>query len=139
MTIHDFDRYIDKMILQRGQQYYGNGYVENLEQMEVGEFHALVVGSEDYDVYVKLNAKHEIIESSCSCPYNWGDVCKHEAAVYYEIRDKRMYQKGISKEASELMYQVDQMKEDELKTYLYNLLKRNRQLRAEFLGKEEID
>jgi uncharacterized Zn finger protein len=136
MTLHDFEAYIDETILQRGRSYYGNNYIEEVLQVEKGEFEALVVGSEDYHVMVKVDEEQRIVESECTCPYNWGDVCKHEAAVYYYIRDKRMYRENISREASDLMYKVDTMSIDELKTTLYNILKRHRDLRQVFLDQD---
>ncbi|MEM1326691.1 MAG: SWIM zinc finger family protein [Bacteroidota bacterium] len=139
MTIHDFEIHIDKTILNRGRSYYGNEYIEEVLQVEKGEFEAVVLGSEEYNVFVKLDESQRIVESHCTCPYDWGDVCKHEAAVYYYIRDNRMYRDQISKEASDLMYKVDSMSVDELKTTLYNILKRHRALRQVFLGEELED
>nr|WP_307989741.1 hypothetical protein [uncultured Niameybacter sp.] len=44
-------------------------------------------GTEDYQVAVKLDDNEKIIYSYCNCPYDYGPVCKHEAAAYYKLKD----------------------------------------------------
>ncbi|MEM9846327.1 MAG: SWIM zinc finger family protein [Bacteroidota bacterium] len=136
MTIHNFESYVEPKILERGSSYYYGGAVEVLEQLEAGEFSASVEGQQDdYEVFVKLDSAQNIVESHCTCPYDWGVTCKHEVAVYYTIKIKKLYKKKVAADAIDLMHKIDQMSADDLKTYLHDLLKRDRTLRAEFLDK----
>jgi hypothetical protein len=44
-----------------------------------------VEGSELYEVYVELDEGGTIISSDCDCPYDYGPVCKHQAAVLIKL------------------------------------------------------
>jgi hypothetical protein len=87
MNINNFEEYIDGVILSRGHGYYSNGNIISLEYDE-GEWIAEVEGSDDYTVTVHLSEDGEILHTSCDCPYDWDEYCKHQAAVFYAIRDQ---------------------------------------------------
>ncbi|MEL6717534.1 MAG: hypothetical protein AAFP82_02375, partial [Bacteroidota bacterium] len=78
-----------------------------------------------------------IIESDCDCPYDWGNTCKHEVAVYYYLKDSEIYKRHLSKTGMDLMIKIDDMTIEELKTCLHSILKRDRDWREAFL-KDEI-
>lgn len=137
MTLHDFENYVERKILDRGFDYYEQDAVEEVEQLEKGYFSAVVLGSEEYTVNVRLAGKQHIIESYCDCPYDWGNVCKHEVAVYYYLKDSEIYKRELSQTGMDLMVKIDDMTNDELKTCLHNILKRDREWREAFL-KDEI-
>jgi uncharacterized Zn finger protein len=66
---------------QRGEDYFRRGAI--LEPMRQGlELRAECGGSEyePYQVHVTLNAQGIAI-TSCTCPYDWGDICKHRVAL----------------------------------------------------------
>ena len=66
---------------QRGEDYFQRGAI--LEPMRQGlELRAECGGSEyePYQVHVTLNAQGIAI-TSCTCPYDWGDICKHRVAL----------------------------------------------------------
>lgn len=86
MTLQDFEQHIDKTILQRGRQYFEDGHVGSLEQIN-GEWVAGVAGSDDYAVTVTLDRNGRITETECDCPYDWGNYCKHQVAVFYALRE----------------------------------------------------
>jgi len=44
-------------------------------------------GSDDYKVLVEIGDHGDIINSECDCPYDFGPVCKHEVAVYFQLRE----------------------------------------------------
>jgi len=87
MNINDFELYIDELILKRGRDYYESGNIISLEYYG-DEWIANVEGSDDYTVVAVLSADNEILYSECDCPYDWGEYCKHKAAVFYSVRDK---------------------------------------------------
>ena len=65
---------------ERGKGYYQDGaLVEPLRQGS--ELRAECEGSEyePYQISVTLNAKG-IEKTSCTCPYDWGGICKHIVA-----------------------------------------------------------
>ncbi|MEN0045954.1 MAG: hypothetical protein AAF806_02735 [Bacteroidota bacterium] len=137
MTLHNFENYVERKILDRGFDYYENDCVEEVEQLEKGYFSAVVLGSEEYTVTVRLAGNQKIIESYCDCPYDWGNTCKHEVAVYHYLKDSEIYKRELSKTGMDLMVKIDDMTNDELKTCLHNILKRDRAWREAFL-KDEI-
>jgi len=86
LTIQNFDKRIGKTMLQRGEQYYSNGAILNLEE-NGSNWTAEVEGSEVYSVTVSLKNDKEINEYFCDCPFD-GDICKHLVAVFFAIRQE---------------------------------------------------
>lgn len=73
-------------ILERGLNYYEEGYVTSLEQTSTG-YTAVVEGTEDYDVEIEIR-DDRVYDMPCTCPYaEEGNYCKHMAAVLYEIEE----------------------------------------------------
>ncbi|WP_059172390.1 SWIM zinc finger domain-containing protein [Bacillus sp. FJAT-27445] len=86
MKLENFESYIDPEILKRGLDYFERGFVSSLVEKETDFWFALVEGSDDYEVEVRLAAGETIVELFCDCPYDWGPYCKHQSAVLYKIR-----------------------------------------------------
>ena len=86
MNVNDFETYLDEEILARGLAYYQSGNVVSLEYDEDDGWIADVEGSDDYTVTVSLSDKGEILDTECDCPYDWGEYCKHQAAVFYALQ-----------------------------------------------------
>lgn len=78
---------IDPKILARGKDYYKSGMIAHIET-DGGHVTAEVAGSEmePYLVEIDMAEDGEIMEWSCDCPYDWGDVCKHTAAVLLALQ-----------------------------------------------------
>ena len=83
MTLQTFEQHLNDGQLEKGLNYFENGYISELEEWETGKWIAIVSGSEDYHVKIKLK-KNEITEYSCDCPHDV-DYCKHIIAVLYAI------------------------------------------------------
>ena len=65
-------------ILARGEMYYYDGAVQELQKTEHG-YHAVVEGTEDYEVDIEME-DGQIYEMYCTCPYaEDGNNCKHMA------------------------------------------------------------
>jgi hypothetical protein len=88
MNLADFQDEIEEVILERGHQYYEEGCVRSLEEIESNFYRAKVSGSDFYLVQVELDEANNIIASSCSCLYDRGEFCKHEAAVYFALQER---------------------------------------------------
>lgn len=97
MNLLNFDQYMDDIILERGLKYFQKGQVINIEEMKSNHFHILIEGSEVYQVDVFLNAAKEIITTSCDCPYDIGEFCKHQVAAFFALRNPEKIEKENSK------------------------------------------
>ncbi len=89
MNLNNFEKYIDKKILLRGQNYYENGCVVSVEETDDNIFKAEVEGTELYTVEVELDDEGNIADTQCDCPYDMGEYCKHQAAVFLALRDMK--------------------------------------------------
>ncbi|MCC3357878.1 SWIM zinc finger family protein [Bacillus sp. REN16] len=117
MNINNFESYIDKVILDRGYNYYIAGnVVEAYEQGEMG-FVFQIEGSDVYELVVEIGVNGEILYSECDCPYDFGPVCKHEVAAYFQLFEM-LNQGDRSNTVTKKTY-----KRPSLKDVLYNLSK----------------
>lgn len=89
MNLENFKDNINGIILDRGSDYYYEGNI--VESFKNGENQYVfeIEGSESYEVIVELDDDDEIIYSECDCPYDFGPICKHEVAAYFELVDIR--------------------------------------------------
>lgn len=83
-----FEQEIDERILERGLKYFERGAVEEPEELEPGLYEAVVQGSEDYTVSVRLKG-NAVTEHACDYPYE-GPVCKHVVALLFELQQGKM-------------------------------------------------
>jgi hypothetical protein len=134
MNINDFESHIDDTILSRGLGYFKDGNVISLEYNE-GEWLADVEGSDDYTVSVTLSNTGEILESDCDCPYDWGEYCKHQAAVFYALRKRgataKTSNKNTKKENLETILKA--LDKQELLSLLLEFADRDRCIKEELL------
>ena len=87
MNINNFQKYINDTILGRGYEYYMGGHVDE-EYVHKGDTYIfLVEGREVYEISVELDESGEIIHAECDCPYDLGPVCKHKAAVFFQLAE----------------------------------------------------
>jgi hypothetical protein len=84
LTIDTFEEGVDYETLKRGKKYYYDLCYRLLYKIG-NELFYLVEGSREY--LTSINVENDvIISSSCSCPYDQEDVCKHIIAVLYDYR-----------------------------------------------------
>lgn len=138
MQIDTFEQEVDSKIIARGRQYFSDGLVTDLFSEE-GCFTAYVDGSELYEVEVTISETGNILELSCDCPYEWGDVCKHGVAALLAIRAHCQQQKTQpkSKKASQkkpnLQTLLMAQSKEVLVGELFALAERDRTLRQALL------
>lgn len=140
--LNSFESHLPTDILQKGKDYWDNGAVSNLIENDKN-FEAIVYGSEDYEVEIKVN--NGSVESwFCDCPYDWGPICKHVAAVLIEIREQQhsiKYSKGIENksdfEEKKDPFQtiLDQLEAEELRAIIQYFTKKNKDLKTYLLTK----
>jgi hypothetical protein len=86
LTFDNFKREIPQSVLTRGREYYQLGLVVDLEEDGDDGWTAEVQGTMDYCVTLKQRSDQSL-ETSCPCPYAYGEHCKHIAAMLYAIED----------------------------------------------------
>ena len=98
MTIQDLINIIPFEILQRGQNYFDNGNILQLNQGSDGTWYAEVEGNySNYEVKIKPDNNSESADYYCNCPYN-GAICKHVAAVALAINEEKTIAISSNKE-----------------------------------------
>jgi SNF2 family DNA or RNA helicase len=79
--------YTSAAVAGRGKRLYENDKVffdEYTEKNDSWKF--TVLGSKKYQVLVKgVNSKN--IQTSCTCPFDWGSICKHAVAALHFVSD----------------------------------------------------
>lgn len=89
IPINEFELHVDEDILKRGLQYFKKGYVTSVDELSAGEYEATVEGSETYTVHMEV--KNGVMNGCyCTCPYDWGPVCKHEVAVMFYLQQEEL-------------------------------------------------
>ena len=153
MRLDNFEEKIDNTILKRGLTYWENGQVDDLEQ-DGKKVDAWVVGTEDYHVELELE-KEEIKWHSCTCPYGMGPVCKHIAAVLFELtmdaeeeekiipkrrgRPKKVVVKkkvSTKKKSKKPQFKtlIQEVNEEELRNFVKELATTDRKLKDRFMA-----
>lgn len=87
MNINNFQNLINRTILDRGYNYYIGGNVDEDYVRRGNTYLFQVEGRDNYEVTVEIDDMGEIIHSECDCPYDLGPVCKHEAAVFFQLAE----------------------------------------------------
>ncbi|MCU4979218.1 SWIM zinc finger family protein [Bacillus cereus] len=79
--LEDITKSIPKYIVDKGYEYYEDGHVEDVEIHDKKVFAFVTGNAGNYEVVIDLE---DFSESSCECPYE--NLCKHMAAVVYDIQ-----------------------------------------------------
>lgn len=149
--LNTFEEEIDPTILKRGLSYYSSGHVIDFVEITHNEYQATVAGSEDYSVSLKKKGD-SIHEWNCTCPYDYGWVCKHvTAAIFHLLKDTltidisevpnqksriepvvmKKRTKSIKTQTKEILKQVPQ---NEMEEFIQQSLTNNREFRNSFLS-----
>lgn len=128
----EWKRNFEKIILDRGKEYFESGLVEDMET-DTDEITAIVIGSDEYEVTIELD-NNEVGEMYCTCPYaDEGYYCKHMAAVMYAYEaapeTKHLSNNRHKPNAEELVSNAD---EKTIREFLINALKKDKKLLDSF-------
>ncbi|HLK26955.1 MAG TPA: SNF2-related protein [Puia sp.] len=78
-------------VIRRGKKIHAIGYVELIEYDELFESVAFRVKDDSYSTYYKVHVQKfkdpKALSVRCSCPYNLGDICRHEAAALIQLQE----------------------------------------------------
>ena len=78
-------------VIRRGKKIHSLGYVEMVEHDEL--LNSIVFRVKDdvyntfYKVYIQKYADAKLISLRCTCPYNLGEICRHESAALMRLQD----------------------------------------------------
>jgi non-specific serine/threonine protein kinase len=78
-------------VIRRGKKIHAIGYVELVEYDEL--FGSAVFRVKDdsystfYKVYIQKFKDPKSVSIRCGCPYNLGDICRHEAASLFQLQE----------------------------------------------------
>lgn len=78
-------------VIRRGKKIHAIGYVEFIEHDELTGAVSFRVKDDGYSTFYKVHVQKykdpRAMALRCSCPYNLGDICRHEAAVLLQLQD----------------------------------------------------
>ncbi len=78
-------------VIRRGKKIHALGYVELVEHDELMGSVVFRIKDDSYStfykVYIQKYADAKLMTLRCSCPYNLGDICRHEAAGLFRLQD----------------------------------------------------
>src|SRR5437868_4714133 len=108
-------------VIRRGKKIYAIGYVELVEYDELFESVTFRVKDDSYSTYYKVYVQKfkesQTLSLRCSCPYNLGDICRHEAAALFRLQELvDSNQLGESETAFNQKHTVVKMKQLEMRS-----------------------
>jgi|694.fasta_scaffold03707_15 non-specific serine/threonine protein kinase len=78
-------------VIRRGKKIHAIGYVEFIEHDELLSSVTFRVKDDNYSTYYKVYVQKykdpKSLSIRCSCPYNLGDICRHEAAALLQLQE----------------------------------------------------
>ncbi|MEO7961742.1 MAG: SNF2-related protein [Ginsengibacter sp.] len=78
-------------VIRRGKKIHSFGYVELVDHDELLNAVNFRVKDDSYSTYYKINVQKysdlKTLSIRCSCPYNIGDICRHEVAALFQLQD----------------------------------------------------
>jgi SWIM zinc finger len=78
-------------VIRRGKKIHAIGFVELVEHDELMGSVVFRVKDDSYatfyKVYIQKYKDERVMNVRCSCPYNLGDICRHEVASLFYLQD----------------------------------------------------
>ena len=72
-------------VIRRGKKIHAIGYVELVDYDELLDSVSFRVKDDSYSTFYRVNIQKfkdpKTLSVRCTCPYNLGDICRHEAAA----------------------------------------------------------
>ncbi len=134
MYLKNFEVSISEVVLKRGQNYYEDGAVTDLQEMDNGQWFAIVEGSNDYEVDIRLGKNDAVLDYTCNCPFE-GEVCKHVVAVLYRIRDEKKEKLPEKRSTGQNKWKnlIGTVPENELRDFLTGYAAKNKDFRNKLM------
>lgn len=78
-------------VARRGKKIHASAYVELIEHDELMSSIVFRVKDDSYSTFYKVFIQKyvdpKLMSLRCSCPYNMGDICRHETAALFRLQD----------------------------------------------------
>ncbi|HEY5408728.1 MAG TPA: SNF2-related protein, partial [Ginsengibacter sp.] len=78
-------------VIRRGKKIHSSGYVELVETDELMHSVTFRIRDDSYSTFYKVTVQKydepKNLSVRCSCPYNLGEICRHEAAALFQLQD----------------------------------------------------
>jgi non-specific serine/threonine protein kinase len=78
-------------VIRRGKKIFSSGYVEMVENDELMASVVFRVRDDAYNTFYKVYLSRynniQTLSLRCSCPYNLGDICRHETAALFRLQE----------------------------------------------------
>jgi superfamily II DNA or RNA helicase len=78
-------------VIRRGKKIHSLGYVELVEHDDLMHSVSFRVKDDSYSTFYKVLVQKyddpKALSARCTCPYNLGDICRHEAAALFQLQD----------------------------------------------------
>lgn len=141
LTLKNFKRAIPATILARGRDHYASGNVVDLSLDGDDTWIAEVQGTEPYEVTIEQRPDGSLA-CNCTCPYEYGEHCKHVAAVLYAVEEAfpEYFEGARRKPARKRATRMDRLRAalqaippDQLVGILLELAKGDRNLQTQLL------
>ncbi len=95
MALSHFNKYVyahgTEEVIRRGKKIYAIGFAELIEYDDLFSTAVFRVKDDHYSTVYKVNIQkvHDKngISLRCSCPYNLGDICRHEVASLFQMQE----------------------------------------------------
>ncbi len=85
LPLTEFEQHIEQKVCSRGYEYYLQGRVVSIFNINGVEWQAIVQSVDDYVVQLKIE-KDAIKQFECTCAEgHTGEICRHVVAVIYYI------------------------------------------------------
>lgn len=121
MNLNNLKTTVPAKLYKRGLDYYNQSFVERLTEDAPNRWHALVSGTQEYEVSINLRKDGTIVGSYCTCPFESDSLCKHEVAVCLAIRE---YKEVNGTTAVDVLAQLKTLKKAELLDILEELVEK---------------
>lgn len=120
VNLNNFEKEIEEKIVKRGLDYYLSDCIENIEFLEEDEITAEILGTEFYEVFIQFK-NEKILKHYCTCPYSYGEFCKHEAAVLFYLKKNNLENIPKNEEYQFIKKEIYKVsKEDLIEFLLFN-------------------
>jgi len=78
-------------VIRRGKKIFSSGYVDLVENDELLNAVVFRVRDDSYNTFYKVYLSRynnvQTLSLRCTCPYNLGDICRHEAAALFRLQE----------------------------------------------------
>ena len=134
MTIQNFDKFVDKTLVEQGKETFEKGKVSSLEELEDGLWIATVEEEDTYQVEILLH-KNTIRETSCSCEQKKKGVCLHMIAAFLAIEAKKQQEATKGKQGAKkdnLKTLLEKISRTELEEFIKIYITKNKIFKSDF-------